>query len=56
MVPSKLSLKATGNCLSPVEVETGLNIGQAVSRFHVWKNFIIVVKLSWKHIATMSVH
>jgi hypothetical protein len=38
-----------------MRVETGLNIRQAVSWFHVWKNFIIVVKLSWKYIATMSV-
>jgi hypothetical protein len=32
MVPSKLSLKATGNCLVPDEVETALNIGQAGAR------------------------
>ena len=54
-MPSKLSRKAIGICLRPDEAETGLNIRQAVSWFHVWKNFIIVVKLSWKYIATMSV-
>jgi hypothetical protein len=55
MVLLKLSPKDIGNCLRPDEVETGFNIRQAVSRFHVWKILIIVVKLSWKYITTMSV-